>query len=46
MRPGRWEELEEAVHEPRAGDFLRALYTLRVKDYRVFKPEDFERCTQ
>lgn len=44
MRGGRWEELEEAIHEPRAGDFIRALYALRVKDYRVFKPEDFERC--
>jgi len=44
MRTGRWEELEDAIHEPRAGDFVRALYALRVKDYRVFKPEDFERC--
>lgn len=43
MRDGRWEELESGEHEPRTGDFIRALVALRVKNYRVFKPEDFER---
>jgi transcriptional regulator with XRE-family HTH domain len=46
MRTGRWEELEEGLHEPRAGDFVRAMDALRVRDYRVFRPEDFERCVQ
>jgi len=43
MKPGRWEDLEAAEHEPRAGDLVRAMMALNVKNYRVFKPEDFER---
>lgn len=43
MREGRWEELEDGLHEPRAGDFIRALVTVRCKDYTVFTAEDFER---
>lgn len=46
MREGRWEELEQGLHEPRAGDFIRALLAVRCKDYTVFDPEDFDRCAQ
>lgn len=44
MRLGRWEELEEAEHEPRVSDFLRALRTVGCRDHTVFDPdEDFRR---
>lgn len=46
MREGRWEELEDAKHEPRAGDFIRALMVVGCQDYTVFEPDDFEKVSQ